>query len=88
MTEIELYAFPRISPEEAEKIRRFLSRFSIVPLKKSVKQLTILIRHKNTKLKIPDAAIAATAVLLNATLLTSDTHLLKLAWPGLTVQNL
>jgi predicted nucleic acid-binding protein len=88
MTEIELYAFPRISPEEAEKIRRFLSRFTIVPLKKSVKQLTILIRRKNTKLKIPDAAIAATAVLFKATLLTSDTHLLKLGWPGLIVQSL
>jgi predicted nucleic acid-binding protein len=85
MTEIELYAFPRINPEEADKIRRFLSKLTTVPLKKNIKQLTIAIRRQNTKLKIPDAAIAATAVLFNATLLTSDPHLLKLQWPGLTV---
>jgi predicted nucleic acid-binding protein len=86
MTEIELYAFPRISPEEMEHIRRFLSKLTIVSLKKDIKQLTIAIRRQNTKLKIPDAAIAATAVSLKAILLTSDPHLLKLQWPGFTAQ--
>jgi predicted nucleic acid-binding protein len=88
MTEIELYAFPRITPEEAENIRRFLSKFTIVPLTKSIKLTTIAIRCKNKALKIPDAAIAATAVVRRATLLTNDEKLLNLKWPGYTVQAL
>jgi predicted nucleic acid-binding protein len=88
MTEIELYAFPRITPEEAENIRRFLSKCTIVPLTKSIKQTTIAIRRQNKALKIPDAAIAATAVERRAILLTNDDQLLNLQWPGYTVQAL
>jgi predicted nucleic acid-binding protein len=88
MTEIELYGFPRITPEETAIIRRFLSKLTIVPLSRKIKLTTIAIRCQNTKLKIPDAAIAASAVLLHATLLTNDQHLLTLQWPGLTIRKL
>jgi predicted nucleic acid-binding protein len=41
---------------------------------------------RNTTLQLPDAIIAATAVVLGATLLSNDDHLKNLIWPGYTVQ--
>jgi predicted nucleic acid-binding protein len=36
-------------------------------------------------MKLPDCVIAATAITLNATLLSTDSQLLRLDWPGLRV---
>jgi len=65
-----------------------IRQINIIPLSRKIKLTTIAIRRQNIKLKIPDAAIAASAVLLHATLLTNDQHLLTFQWPGLTIRKL
>ncbi|GHU51681.1 hypothetical protein FACS1894200_12080 [Spirochaetia bacterium] len=47
----------------------------------AIKKQTIALR-RSTKIKLPDAIIAATSIALNAVLLTHDDQLLKLSWPS------
>ena len=61
-----------------------LSTFTIVPLYDAVKNIAIEIRRSGLpRPKLPDAIVAATAVLLDAALVTQDRKLLALQWPGL-----
>jgi predicted nucleic acid-binding protein len=76
MTCIELLAFPGITEEQEETYNSFLSRRVVIPLNKDVERQTILIRRRNTNIKIPDAMIAATAFTQEATLITRDSALL------------
>jgi len=64
----------------------FLSDLLLLTLTSDVKNETIALRRAN-KLKLPDCIIAATAIVLNAKLLTSDSELLRLEWPGYDVNN-
>ena len=41
-----------------------------------------------TMLKLPDCIVAATAIALNAVLMTADKKLLGLSWPGLQTQQI
>jgi predicted nucleic acid-binding protein len=84
ITRIELLAFDNLSSEDERSIRLFLSHRTIVPLNEAVENNAILLRRK-TSLKMPDAIIAATALTLDATIISRDDHLLGLAWPGLSV---
>ena len=61
--------------------------FSVIELTDDVKNNTIMLR-RNTKLKLPDSIVAASAVTQNATLLTADVQLLRISWSGLNVKNL
>jgi predicted nucleic acid-binding protein len=84
---MELLAKPDLSAEEERDIREFLNDLTVVPLDEAVEQKAVEIRRaKSTKL--PDSIIAATAVVLDAVLLTNDDILLKLSWPGLTLRSL
>ena len=88
ITEIELFAKPALPLEEEERLRAFISeRITIIDLLKAVKCEAISLR-RNTKLKLPDCIIAATAISQNAVLLTSDDELLRLIWPRYSVKNL
>jgi predicted nucleic acid-binding protein len=88
ITKIELLAYPNLSPLEDFQIRLLLKkRFKVVPLNKKIQQNAILIRSK-TKLKLPDSIIAATAVSKKALLISGDSRLLTLKWPGLQVQDI
>jgi predicted nucleic acid-binding protein len=51
------------------------------------KEKTIALR-RTTKLKLPDCIVAATAIVLDAVLLTDDDHLLVLSWQGLRTQHI
>ena len=83
ISEIELLSKPSLLPDEEENLRAFLTeRILIIDLTNDVKKETIELR-RNTRLKLPDCIIAATAIVLNAILLTADKHLLNLSWPGL-----
>ena len=82
ITEIELLAKPKLLPEEEENLLNLLSEIiSVIDLNTSIKKETIVLR-RNSKLKLPDCIIVATAITLNATLLTADEELLHLDWPG------
>ncbi|GHT87829.1 hypothetical protein FACS1894137_15560 [Spirochaetia bacterium] len=59
-----------------------LNKVNLLP---TIKEISAAIRRV-TKMGLPDAVIAATSIVLSATLLSNDDHLLKLVWPGYTVQ--
>ncbi|MDR2049981.1 MAG: PIN domain-containing protein [Treponema sp.] len=53
-------------------------------MNRRVEQNTVLFR-RSKKLKIPDSIIAATALTLQATIISRDDHFTRLNWPGLPV---
>jgi len=75
ISEIELFG-KDISEEENRIIMSFLDQMKRIGLDDEIKNKTIELR-KRKKLKIPDAIIAATAIVNEATLLTADKELLK-----------
>jgi len=81
ITRLELLSYPGISTDEEERIHRFLSDLIVISLSESIESTAIAIR-RTARLKLPDAIIAATALRLNATLITGDQHLKNLEWPG------
>ena len=83
---MEVLAYPGMTPQEELARRRFLAGVIVVPITGGIEETAITIR-KSTKIKLPDCIIAATAIILDAILLTSDAMLLKLSMPGLRIQN-
>ena len=71
ITEAELFGFPQLSDEEAERIEKFLHTVSIIPMDSQIARLTGTIRKKY-QLKIADSVIAATALFTSAQLLTRN----------------
>jgi predicted nucleic acid-binding protein len=84
ITKLELLGYPRITPIEETGISDFLQRITILPMSEQIERETIEIRRK-TKLKLPDAIIAATAVAIDANVVTSDPHFLKCVYPALRI---
>jgi predicted nucleic acid-binding protein len=55
----------------------------------TIERTAIAIRREGEpRLKLPDAIVAATAVFMDAALVTADARLCKLTWPGFTVMPL
>jgi len=71
ITEIELLSFSGLSAEEDKKLRNLLLVLDKIHLTDTVCAHTIQLRRKN-RLKIPDAIIAASALVHRAVLLTND----------------
>lgn len=71
ITKVELMAYPSITPAEELAAQTFLSFFNIVTIDTSIIDKTILIR-KEAKIKLPDAIIAATALVNNLQLISSN----------------
>ena len=70
--EIEVLSFALWKPEEISEVERFLEKsFIFVPIDRSVARLTAKIR-RHTKVKTPDATIAATALSTYTPLLTRN----------------
>ena len=83
VTEMELLAYSRLTPEAEQTRIDFLESTTIIPLDVVVKNEAIRIRRFGSpRLKLPDAIIAASAVILDATLVTNDETILRLDWPG------
>ncbi len=76
ITEIELLSYPAVSIQEEQQIQKCLADLTIVELLPEVKQLAIPLRRQY-HLKLPDAIIAATALVLKAELLTNDLRLAR-----------
>lgn len=85
ITEMELLSYPSIGDMEQSQIQSFLSEATIVGLTKPVKERAILLRRQY-RLKLADAIVAATALSLEATLVTNDSTLRKV--PGVTCEEL
>lgn len=76
ITRIELFSYPDLSPKEDQTISALLEVVQVIPLGDEIEQATIAIRKKK-KLKLPDAVVAATAMVKDLQLLTFDKTLLK-----------
>lgn len=85
ITEMELLSYPGLSEAETVEISNFLSRLTLVMLEEGIKNSAIQLRREH-RLKLPDSIIAATALDLDATLLTNDRQMAKLQ--GLKTQSL
>jgi predicted nucleic acid-binding protein len=83
VTEIEVLSKPGMDAQEEAEARALLDCFLWAETDKPTRDETIRIRRAGDKpLRLPDALIAATAVVLNATVPSNDSHLLNCQWPG------
>lgn len=74
ITEIELFSYHSLDVKAETDIQLFLSKMVLVELTPAVKHTTIHLRRRH-HLKVPDAIIAASALTLQAGLLTNDIKL-------------
>ena len=85
ITRMELMAKRNMRQDEEQAIRNFIDDVTVSPLSDEIESKTVEIR-RTTKIKLPDCIIAATAIVLEAVLLTSDPHLLNLSVQGYNVK--
>lgn len=85
ITEMELFSFPRITEADKEVLRAFLTFVKIIPLNEQIKNTAISFRCE-TRRKLPDSIIAATAISLDSCLITSDDGLLTSTFSGFIVK--
>jgi predicted nucleic acid-binding protein len=83
MTRMEILAKPDHTAESEKEARDFLKKVMVVPLLGAIESVATAIRRKGSpRPKLPDAIVAATAVILDAQLITTDEKLRRLLWPG------
>jgi len=85
ISEMELLSYPSLDERAEQQIRSFLSTVSVIGLSDQVREAAIRLRRQ-TGLRLPDAIVAATAVVLDAEVLTNDLDLLRVA--GLRARSL
>jgi predicted nucleic acid-binding protein len=78
ITEIELLSYPNLDAKTEENIRSFLAQLKLINLNNAIKTKAIQLRREY-KIKLPDAIIVATALILNAPLLSNDLRLNKIS---------
>jgi predicted nucleic acid-binding protein len=71
VTELELYSYPDLNEEEEGGIKRLLTDMFVVPLDSRIAHYAGYLRRLY-RLRTPDSAIAATAVLTKTILLTRN----------------
>jgi predicted nucleic acid-binding protein len=74
VSEIETLAKPGMTREEETEARALLRCFKRVEINDTIRDITIQIRRAK-KLLLPDALIAASAISINAIVLSNDPHL-------------
>ena len=83
ITEIELLSFWNISAQEEADISRLLSELVIIPVLPLIKRETIAFRRAS-RCRTPDSIIAATAIILDAVLVTQEAKLSSVKYSGFT----
>ena len=71
ITELELLGFKDISVKEERQVASLLSECLVISMSNGIKEKYVEIRKKY-KLKLPDAIIAATAIVSNIPLISAD----------------
>lgn len=84
ITRMELLAWKNLTLEGERQVRSFLDMLNIVLLSSAIETEAISLR-RNTRVKLPDAIVAATSVVFNAILVTADKEIAALNWPNLKV---
>jgi predicted nucleic acid-binding protein len=82
ISRIELLSYPGITPREEEEANEVLASLYFVLLNGEVEDIAIHFRRA-TRRKLPDALVAASAISIGATLVTSDKELAGTEYPGL-----
>ncbi|MCL2043488.1 MAG: PIN domain-containing protein [Treponema sp.] len=82
---IEVLAKADMSEQEEIEARALLDSFNWAEIDQSSCEIAIQIR-RSKKLRLPDALIAASAINLNATVLSIDAHLRDFQYPGYTAR--
>jgi hypothetical protein len=72
ISRIELYAFSKLTEKDKATLDVFTNQASVININDDIIEKTIEIRKKY-KTKLPDAIIAATALVFNLTLITHNT---------------
>lgn len=75
ISRMELLGYPNITIEEETSLNSFLLLVKILPITDAICNQAITLRRK-TRLKLPDALIAATAICFDLVLITCDADLL------------
>ena len=78
ISEMELLSYPSLTPNDEEHLRQFLGSVTVVELTGDVKKAAIDLRRRH-RMKLPDAIVAASALVMEAELLTNDQQLLQIA---------
>jgi predicted nucleic acid-binding protein len=73
----EILALPNLSSHEINQIKQFLGEFLSLPFNNEIAEISALIQRKY-HLKLPDAAIAATALSRHTPLATRDKQFQKI----------
>ena len=73
ITELELFAYSKLSVQEETLIEEVLKTVSIIPVDSHIARLASFIRRQY-RLKVPDSVIAATAPYTGSTLVTRNTR--------------
>ncbi len=76
ITQLELLSFPRLSRRESKVIGQLIDECVIIDINAKIKKLTIENR-RNTKMKLPDCIIAASALYLDLPIITADSDFKK-----------
>jgi hypothetical protein len=87
ITEVEVLSLPLLTQEEVTQLQRFLQEFTIIPLDTQLAQIAAEIR-RNSKIKLGDSIIIATAKLTNSVLVTLDKDVIKKAASLIKVQSI
>ena len=74
ISRIELLGYPRMIASDELQIRKFVSFCNVLPIDDAIEAKTIDLRRA-TSLKLPDAIIAATALVHDLALVTLDQRL-------------
>lgn len=77
ITEMELLSYRKITEKEHASIQNFLQECIVVEMNNTIKETAIAIR-KNSKIKLPDSIVAATAIYLKIPLISADNIFEKL----------
>lgn len=77
LTIAETLAFPGLTDEDMTKAKAFLANFISIPFDDAIAGITAR-RRRDYALAIPDAGIAATAIIQNVPLITRDRQFQKI----------
>ena len=78
ISEMEMLSYHALTDDERVRVQGFLSRVIVVGLSENVKNKAIELRKKY-RLKLPDAIVCATALEVNASLLSNDAQLRRIS---------
>jgi predicted nucleic acid-binding protein len=76
ITEMELLSRPTASSREIQLIKELLSQCKIISLNDDIKKIAIDIRRRS-KLRLPDAIVAATSIYMKVPLISADREFKK-----------